>query len=190
MNRPTKKTKPQVSQAEAAPVRKSKRKLSAIRRADPFFARETERYEYPLPSREYVLQILVEAGHPMQLPKLAEALDIRAEEMPFFERRVRAMEREGELVRNRRDAYLIPDKAALIRGRVEGHPDGFGFLIPDDGSGDVFLGPRQMREVLHGDRAIVRVSGMDRRGRPEGQIVEVLERANLKNTLLNSFYFL
>ncbi len=180
MNRPTKKTKPKVSKAEEAPVRKSKRKLSAIRRADPFFARETERYDYPLPSREYVLQILTEAGHPMQLPQLAEALDIRAEEMPFFERRVRAMEREGELVRNRRDAYLIPDKAALIRGRVEGHPDGFGFLIPDDGSGDVFLGPRQMREVLHGDRAIVRVSGMDRRGRPEGQIVEVLERANTR----------
>ena len=180
MNRPTKKTKSPASKADAAPARKAKRKLSAIRRADPFFERETERYEYPLPSREYVLQILADAGHPMQLPQLAEALDIRADEMPFFERRVRAMEREGELVRNRREAFLIPDKAALIRGRVEGHPDGFGFLIPDDASADVFLGPRQMREVLHGDRAIVRISGMDRRGRPEGQIVEVLERANTR----------
>ena len=154
-----------------------KKNASAVRRADPFYARECERYEAPLPSREYVVQMLAEQGRPMGIGQLARLLDIQEHEAPFFERRLRAMERDGDLVRNRRDAYIIPDKVALIRGKVEGHPDGFGFLIPDDGSADVFLGPRQMREVLHGDRAMVRISGVDRRGRPEGQVVEVLERA-------------
>ncbi|MCB1938468.1 MAG: ribonuclease R [Rhodocyclaceae bacterium] len=157
-----------------------KKNASAVRRADPFYARECERYEAPLPSREYVVQMLAEQGRPMGIGQLARLLDIQEHEAPFFERRLRAMERDGDLVRNRRDAYIIPDKVALIRGKVEGHPDGFGFLIPDDGSADVFLGPRQMREVLHGDRAMVRISGVDRRGRPEGQVVEVLERANAR----------
>ncbi|HAF53746.1 MAG TPA: ribonuclease R [Thauera sp.] len=135
-------------------------------------------YENPLPSREYVLQILAERGVPLPFSELAAALDIAPHELDFFDRRLRAMERDGQIVRNRRDAYLLPAKADLIKGRVEGHPDGFGFLRRDDGEPDIFLGPKEMRELLHGDRVIVRISGTDRRGRPEGKLVEVLERAN------------
>ncbi len=90
------------------------------------------------------------------------------------------MEREGEVMRNRRGALLLPDKAGLIKGRVIGHPDGFGFLKPDDGREDLFLGPKEMHKALHGDTVLARVTGVDRRGRPEGHIVEVLERANAK----------
>ncbi|MHB1372597.1 MAG: ribonuclease R [Thauera sp.] len=151
---------------------------SAIRLADPFHARETLQYENPLPSREYVLQILAERGVPMPFSELAGALDIAPHELDFFDRRLRAMERDGQIIRNRRDAYLLPAKADLIKGRVEGHPDGFGFLRREDGEPDIFLGPKEMRELLHGDRVIVRISGQDRRGRPEGKLVEVLERAN------------
>ncbi|WP_269144624.1 ribonuclease R [Nitrogeniibacter aestuarii] len=169
---------PETEISQSRPPKAKPVKASAVRRADPFYARECERYDNPLPSREYVVQMLAEQGRPMTMEHLADALDILEPEMPFFERRLRAMERDGDLVRNRRDAYIIPDKVSLIRGRVEGHPDGYGFLIPDEGDQDVFLGPRQMRDVLHGDRAMVRITGTDRRGRPEGQIVEVLERAN------------
>ena len=151
---------------------------SAVRLADPFYERETQQYDNPLPSREYVLQILAERGVPMPFAELAGALDIAPHELDFFDRRLRAMERDGQVVRNRREAYLLPAKADLIKGRVEGHPDGFGFLRRDDGEPDVFLGPKEMREVLHGDRVMVRISGTDRRGRPEGKLVEVLERAN------------
>ena len=151
---------------------------SAIRLADPFHAREAQQYENPLPSREYVLQILTERGVPLPFSELAGALDIAPHELDHFDRRLRAMERDGQVVRNRRDAYLLPAKADLIKGRVEGHPDGFGFLRRDDGEPDVFLGPKEMRELLHGDRVIVRIAGQDRRGRPEGKLVEVLERAN------------
>ncbi|MFN3987930.1 MAG: ribonuclease R, partial [Rhodocyclaceae bacterium] len=152
--------------------------ISAVRRADPFFERESRQYDSPLPSREYVEQVLTEQGVPLRLEQLCTLLDIRSDEAGLFERRLRAMERDGQLLRNRRDAYILPDKADLFRGRVAGHVDGFGFIIRDDKAPDVFLGPKEMREVLHGDRVIARIVGTDRRGRPEGKVVEVLERGN------------
>lgn len=155
-------------------------KPSKIRRADPFFERESTRYENPLPSREYIVQVLEETAMPMTADELVRALDIQPIEREHFVRRLAAMEREAQLMRNRRDAYIIPDKADLIAGRVEGHPDGFGFVITGegkgDGKGDIFLGAQEMRSVLHGDRVLVRVSGLDRRGRREGRVVEVTER--------------
>jgi ribonuclease R len=153
-------------------------KLSAVRRSDPYFEREIKRYEQPLPSREYILQILEEQGRPVGFEELCLLLDIDKTELDPFQRRLRAMEREAQLLRNRKSAYLLPERASLIAGRVEGHPDGYGFLIPDDGSEDLSLEARQMSKVLHRDRALVRVVGIDRRGRREGVIVEVLERAN------------
>ncbi|MCL2022155.1 MAG: ribonuclease R [Betaproteobacteria bacterium] len=154
------------------------KKLSRIRRADPFFKRERERYEFPLPSREYVLQKLEETGKPVALSELYILLDISERERDMFARRLLAMEREGQLLRNRRDAYILPERASLIVGRVQGHKDGFGFLIPDDGGTDLFLSEHQMEKVLHGDKALARMIGVDRKGRPEGAIVEVTERAN------------
>ncbi|MDR2688753.1 MAG: ribonuclease R [Azoarcus sp.] len=159
-------------------TRTQKTRPSAIRLADPHYEREVQKYDSPLPSREYIAQILTQQGVPMGFDDLAAALDIRDEEHEFFDHRLRAMQRDGQLLRNRRGAYLLPDKADLLHGKVEGHPDGFGFVRRDDGAADIFLGPREMREVFHGDRVIVRVVGQDRRGRPEGKIVEVLERGN------------
>ncbi|MDR2164914.1 MAG: ribonuclease R [Zoogloeaceae bacterium] len=156
----------------------STRKTTGIRQKDPFFERESERYEFPLPSREYILQLLEEEGRPMEFGQLVELLKITGNEHEMFSRRIKAMEREGQILRNRKDAYILPERANLIAGRVQGHPDGFGFLTPDDGTPDVFLAPRQMSKVLHGDRVLARVTGVDRKGRPEGVIVEVTDRAN------------
>ncbi len=135
------------------------------------------RYPTEIPSREQILEVLTEAGVPTSEETLRESLSISDEQREGFDRRVAAMEREGQILRNRRGHILLPDKAGLIRGKVQGHPDGFGFLKPDDGSDDLFLGPKQMHKVLHGDLALARIVGLDRRGRPEGSIVEVLERA-------------
>ncbi len=159
---------------------KAAKGLSAVRRADPFFERELAEYEHPLPSREYVQQVLTEQGVPLRFDALCALLDIAEDETGLFERRLRAMERDGQVVRNRREAYILPDKADLIKGRVVGHADGFGFLIRDDKQPDVFLGPKEMREVLHGDRVLARIVGTDRRGRPEGKVVEILERGNAR----------
>ena len=63
-----------------------------------------------------------------------------------------------------------------IDGVVQGHRDGHGFFLPDDGSEDIYLSADEMRQVMHRDRVRVRVTGTDRRGRPEGRVVEILER--------------
>ena len=152
--------------------------LSRVRKADPHLEREREKYEAPLPSREYVIEIMSAQGMPLEFARLCRLLDIREHEEEAFQRRLGAMARDGQLMQNRRDDWLIPDKAELVRGKVQGHPDGYGFLAPDEGGADLFLSAKEMEKVLHGDRAIARVIGVDRKGRPEGKIVEVTERAN------------
>ncbi|MDR1934581.1 MAG: ribonuclease R [Candidatus Accumulibacter sp.] len=153
-------------------------KLSNIRRKDPYFQREAAKYEAPLPSREYVLTLLEKQGKPVAYDQLCALLDVRQDEDEMFRRRLGAMERDGELMRNRKGAYILPERASLVAGRVEGHAHGFGFLVPDGGGEDLYLDPRQMSKVLHRDRVLARVTGVDRKGRREAAIVEVLERAN------------
>jgi ribonuclease R len=147
------------------------------RARDPHPEREASRYERPVASREFILETLTQRGVPVAEHELERLLRIAPAELDAFTRRIAAMERDGEIMRNRRNAICVVAKLDLVRGRVQGHPDGFGFLVRDEGGPDLFLGPKEMREVLHGDRAVARISGVDRRGRPEGKIVEVLERA-------------
>ncbi len=155
------------------------RKRSNQPPVDPNFEREAQRYENPIASRELILECLVEAGNPLSFDEIAERVNIETDERTeALRRRLRAMERDGQILCNRRGSYLPVEQADLIRGRVIGHPDGFGFLVPDDQSGDLFLSPRQMRGVLHGDRVLGRVMGVDHRGRREGGLVEVLERGS------------
>ena len=154
-----------------------KKKIN-LRLQDPFLEREREQYEHPLPSREFVMQILAEQGTPVSDEELLGILHIEVEEEELFARRLRAMERDGQIMRNRKRAICVMEKLHLTKGKVQGHPDGFGFLIPEDGSPDMFLSEKEMHQVLHGDIVMVRQSGVDRRGRPEAKIVEVLERAN------------
>jgi ribonuclease R len=166
--------------AAAVSERKKPRKRPGLRAADPFLEREQQRYEVPLPSREWILSVLKEEGVPVEPSRLHDLLEIRVEEIEAFERRLNAMEREGQIMRNRAGALCVVEKLGLFRGRIVGHPDGFGFLIPEDGGGDLFLSPWEMTSVFHGDRVMVRVTGLDRRGRREGVIVEVLERAHTR----------
>ncbi|MCU0842749.1 MAG: ribonuclease R, partial [Thiobacillaceae bacterium] len=157
---------------------KAKKTQKALRWQDPYLSREQEKYGQPLPSREFILQLLQEAGGPVVPEELAYDLGLDPEEEGAFQNRLRAMSRDGQLLFNRRGALCLPDKIELRAGRVDGHPDGFGFFIPDDGSGDMFLSEKEMHGVLHGDRVMAREHGLDRRGRKEGKIVEVLERVN------------
>ena len=146
---------------------------------DPEAAREAEKYENPIPSRELILQHLSERGAPASREQLVEEFGLNSEEdIEALRRRLRAMERDGQLIYTRRGTYAPVDKLDLVCGRISGHRDGFGFLIPDDGSDDLFLSPAQMRLVFDGDRALARVAGLDRRGRREGAIVEVISRAH------------
>ena len=146
-------------------------------KTDPYADREAQKYQRPIPSREYIMAILKERGIPMTWSEIADSLALEDEQdTTALIRRLRAMERDGQVIRNRREGYGLVDKMDLVRGYVTAHSDGFGFLIPDDGSDDLFLSAKQMRSVIHGDRIVAHISGIDRRGRREGSIVEILQR--------------
>lgn len=145
--------------------------------ADPHSQREAENYQRPIPSREFILEVLGNADKPLTFRHLTHELGLDEDvDHIALQRRLNAMERDGQLLRNRRGGFCLPERLDLVTGRVTAHADGFGFLIPDEVGEDVFLAGRQMRSILHGDRAIVRVTGVDRRGRREGSVVEVIER--------------
>ena len=147
---------------------------------DPHAERESSRYESPIASREHILATLASTKGPVDLERLGEILGTDTDEdaTEALRRRVMAMQRDGQLVLNRKRGLVPVDDDTLLAGRVSAHKDGFGFFVTDEEGDDVFLNARQMRQVLHGDRAIVSVTGTDRRGRREGRIVEVVERAN------------
>ncbi|HEY3180855.1 MAG TPA: ribonuclease R [Casimicrobiaceae bacterium] len=129
-------------------------------------------------SREEILTALTAAGVPLGTEELLRRLGMAEEVRPEFDAQVAELERAGFVMRNRKGELCIASKLDLVTGTVQGHPDGFGFLVPDAGGDDLFLAPREMRKVLHGDRATGKRIGYDRRGRPEGAIVDVLTRAN------------
>ncbi len=157
--------------------RKKRSSAGARRKKDPHARREAARYEKPIASRELILDVITEADRPLNQDELRELLGIHGEEaVEALRRRLKAMTRDGQLVCNRRNCYAPVDRLDLVAGRVIGHRDGFGFLVPDDSGEDVLLSARQMRGLFHDDRALVRITGLDRRGRREGDVVEVLKR--------------
>ena len=144
--------------------------------ADPMAAREAARYENPIASREAIANLLQESPGPLTAEEVGEALDLLAEDrFDALSRRLAAMVRDGQLLRNRRGGYAVAQKLDLVAGTVIANPDGFGFLKCDDGGEDLFLPPGELRKALHGDRVLASITGVDRRGRREGAIVEVLE---------------
>jgi ribonuclease R len=131
------------------------------------------------PERRDILGLLEDQGRPLQRREIVERLGVTSEiSREILRRRLKAMVRDGQLIKNRRGAYGLPARMDLVSGRVSAHKDGFGFVIPDDGESDLYLSPRQMRSVLHGDRVLASVVGLDARGRREGAVAEILERAH------------
>ncbi len=137
-------------------------------------------FDPDVPSREAILKALRSAGAPLSPQELANRMGVeRPATVTGFERRLAAMERDGQLLPNRKGVLLLATKLDFIAGKVLGHRDGFGFLLRDDGGPDLFLSPREMLKVLHGDRVLVKPTG-EYRGKPEGTIVEVIERRTNK----------
>ncbi|MDD4915208.1 MAG: ribonuclease R [Methylococcales bacterium] len=144
---------------------------------DPYAQREAEKYERPIPSREVILELIHQIGKPLRRQQIAQHFALEsADELEALRRRLRAMERDGQLMFNSRQKYCLGDGHLIIAGRVLGHPEGFGFLKPDDGSEDLFLSPREMKPLMHNDRISARIAGIDRKGRREASVVEILER--------------
>ncbi|MDY7575379.1 ribonuclease R [Actimicrobium sp. CCI2.3] len=134
--------------------------------------------QYTIPSREEILGILRTSSDALNAEAIAAALNVLGDEIDVLMRRLNAMERDGQIKPDSNGTYQLSSNAGFIDGRVSSHREGFGFLVPDDGGDDLFLSEKEMQKVLHGDRVKARIIGTDRRGRPEGTIVEVVSRAN------------
>ena len=134
-----------------------------------------------LPERSALIEFLGKVGAPVHFTRIADTHALRSPaEQEALQRRLAAMERDGQVIRNRRGEFGLVDRMDLVTGRVIGHRDGFGFVRPDDASLDLFLSPRQMRPLMHGDRVVARVVKVDRNGRREGALVEIIERGVAK----------
>ena len=164
------------------PTKKSTRKRGGVSFCrDPFFKREAGNYEKPIPSRELILEKLEKAGTPVQLDELHILLKLRdADQHEALRRRLIAMSRDGQLIRNRKGAFGLTSHMDLKTGKVVGKKDGYGFFEPEDGSEDFYLSAKEMASLFDGDRVMARVTGVDSRGRKEGSVVEILERRHEK----------
>lgn len=133
---------------------------------------------HTIPSREEILGVFRDAGTPLDAATLARALKVKPAAQEVLGRRLNAMQRDGQITAGDDGVYALADSGNFIAGRIAAHRDGFGFVIPDEPGPDLFLNDKEMQKVLHGDRVLAKVTGLDRRGRQEGTIVEVVERAN------------
>ena len=146
---------------------------------DPYGDAEASRYESPVASRKWLMELLEQAGQPIdyeELINLTQTIDANRDGL--FSR-LAAMCRDGQVISDRVGRYVLVDRAGLISGRVVAHRDGFGFFEPDDGTA-CYLHERQMRKVFHGDRVLVAIVPPSRssKNKQEARIVEVLERTH------------
>ncbi|EKX93646.1 ribonuclease R [Aggregatibacter actinomycetemcomitans Y4] len=147
---------------------------------DPNYAKELAKYDNPIPSREFILQIIRKQNSPMSKEEIFAALAIsNDEQQEAMRRRLHAMENDGQLVFTKRKRYALPEKLDLLKGVVIGHREGFGFLQVEGKKEDFFIPNVQMQKVMHGDYVLAQANGFDRKGRPEVRIVRLLE-ANKK----------
>ncbi|WP_299595454.1 ribonuclease R [uncultured Microbulbifer sp.] len=149
----------------------SKSPIAAFNPAD------AEKYANPIPAREFIMSLLGESQKKLDREQLAKVLHLSDDDQKeALRRRLRAMERDGQISFDRRRGYSLIKPEDLVTGRVIGHPDGFGFLTSEESSEDLFLSDNEMLTVFDGDIVQARISGEDRRGRKTGAIVNVLER--------------
>jgi ribonuclease R len=144
---------------------------------DPFSKREAAKYTNPIPSREYIINCLSKNKIPLSHKQLITRFNLTSEfKKEALRRRLRAMARDGQLMKSRGGKYALIRKEDLIQGHIIGNKEGFGFVAPEDGTTDIYLSPREMRKVFDGDLATVRIINIDKNNRREGIIVDIIER--------------
>lgn len=145
---------------------------------DPHAQREADKYQNPIPSREFLLKHIGQLAKPITGESIANQLKLVSDEnKEALRRRLRAMVRDFQLDEVAPNKYTLIDDSHLIEGSIQANREGFGFLIPHDGSDDLYLSSRQMQQVFHGDIVLARVVDI-RRGRREGSIVRIVERSH------------
>ncbi|GAA0083987.1 ribonuclease R [Clostridium sp. CTA-7] len=123
-----------------------------------------------------------EAYRPMDIQELVSVFDINPDEYKSFKKVLKSMEREGLIVRTKKDKFGVPERLGLITGKLQVHQKGFGFLLPEtEGEKDVFIPSSSMNGAMNGDKVLVQITREDLNGKKrEGEVREVLERSNTK----------
>ena len=126
---------------------------------------------------EYMRQ---EAYKPMTIEELSTAFEINGKKAAPFYEEIDEMEREGHIIKTRKNKYGLPDKMNLIVGKLQGHSKGFGFVISEvAGTEDVYVSAENMNGAMNNDTVVVRVSTNVLPGkRIEGEIIRIINRAN------------
>lgn len=119
-----------------------------------------------------------QAYHPMTVQELEQAFGIQdADAFKELVKTLNQLEDSGEIVRTRTNRYGIPEKMNLIRGRLQNHPKGFGFVITENpDQEDIYVHANDMNGALHGDTVLVRLEKISGGNRSEGRIIRVVQR--------------
>ena len=135
-------------------------------------------YKHPIPGRNELVDYFEQVGKPVRVDRILGDFNLKGQRMlSLLTDKLDGMVRAGQLLQNRRREYCLTQKLDIVTGRVSAHRDGFGFVLLDEGGDDVYLSAREMRALIDGDRIALKIVGYDRNGRPEGDVVDVLERA-------------
>ncbi len=135
---------------------------------------------FQIPDKDTFLKAIQNKIHkPLSFKELVRQLMIPKEKRDMFKRLLKEMVKDGSIVKIRGERYGLPSKMNLIVGELTCHPDGFGFVMPEDGGDDIFINPRNLKGAMHGDKVVVRVEGLAKRsGKKEGRIIRILDRAH------------
>ncbi len=125
---------------------------------------------------------------PLDGAEIARELGLKGNQRVALRNALRDLERTGEIVRIRKDRYVLPLEADLVTGKLSLHQAGYGFLVPETpAQPDIFIAAENTGTAMHGDRVVARVSrdvpprrAKDRKGRTEGRVIRILERARDK----------
>src|SRR5678815_3687518 len=133
-------------------------------------------------SRDNVLALMRErVHHPAGMRELLQVLKVPRDDRTAFKRHVKSLVASGDLIQIRGHRFGLPEKMDLYVGRLQTHPAGYGFVIPErppDGGGDIYVSGPHLNEAMHGDRVVVRIERIKDGGKAEGRIIRILERAN------------
>ena len=131
--------------------------------------------------KDILLKFMNEPAYkPMHISELAKIFDISKRDARDFQDTIKAMEKEGSIIRTNNDKIALPERMGMIVGKLSVHQKGFGFLIPDDEEHqDVFIPSSFINGALHGDRVMVQITKEDiGKKKCEGEIVKIIDRAN------------
>ncbi|MFQ5736834.1 MAG: ribonuclease R [Thermodesulfobacteriota bacterium] len=120
-----------------------------------------------------------QAERPLSFKELVRTFEVPKEERDAFKRLLKGLVKDGTLIKIRGGRYGLPSRMNLVTGTLTCHPDGFGFVVPEEAEGgaDVFINPRRLGGAMHGDTVVARVEGLKPGGRREGKIIRIIKRA-------------